>query len=168
MFANVSPFALHFMLGLLIAKYGRCVMAFLAQQRRVQAWLWLLGFLLYTAADSLYNVLNDTGLWLATGAGAGLLLLSVLASKTAQAFLSNNVLRYLGKVSYSVYLLHMLVLMWITPWLLSLADAIQLNRLSLWFFGWFVTVLLSLSLAHLSYRYVEVTSVYLGRRWLKK
>ncbi|KJV05214.1 hypothetical protein VZ94_19840 [Methylocucumis oryzae] len=119
--------------------------------------------MLYTAADSLYKLLNDTGLWLATGAGAGLLLLSVLASKTAQAFLSSNALRYLGKVSYSVYLLHMLVLMWVTPWLLSLADAIQLNRLSLWFFGWLVTVSVSLTIAHLSYRYVEMTSMFLGR-----
>ncbi|KJV05215.1 hypothetical protein VZ94_19845 [Methylocucumis oryzae] len=44
MFANVSPFALHFMLGMLIAKYGKRALAFLAQQRRVLGWLWVLGF----------------------------------------------------------------------------------------------------------------------------
>jgi hypothetical protein len=73
-------------------------------------------------------------------------------------------LRCIGKVSYSAYLIHMLVLMCITPYLLSSLELIITNFEWLWFAGWFLTIVVVQFLSGLLYYSLEIPSISLGRR----
>ena len=161
---GVSVFVVHFLIGLLLAKYHKVVTSYLMRYRW-QRWLILvIGLFFYTAADSLYSVLNDTGLWLVSGLGAGMILLFVLGSLQTQALLSQPSLRYIGKVSYSLYLLHMAVLMFLTPFLLQILALVVSNHLGLWLGGWLLTIMVSLLLSLLSYHWLELPCMALGKR----
>ncbi|MDP2902160.1 MAG: acyltransferase [Methylovulum sp.] len=161
---GVSVFLVHFLIGLLLAKYHKLATAYLVSYRWRRRLILVTGLFFYTAADSLYVVLNDTGLWLASGLGAGMILLFVLGSVRAQTLLSHPGLRYIGKVSYSLYLLHMAVLMCLTPILLQILGLVISNRLGLWLGGWLATVALSLFLSLLSYHWLELPCMAMGKR----
>jgi peptidoglycan/LPS O-acetylase OafA/YrhL len=162
-FLHVSVFLLHFMLGLFIAKYFSILKAY-SNRSRSRRWLILLiGIAFYTAADTLNTRLNDTGIWLLTGLGAGLILMFVLGSDRTQVILAQPGLRQIGKVSYSIYLIHMAVLICITPYLLHWLDPFTSNHVLLWLWGWTSTITLSTFLAILSYHWLEVPSMALGR-----
>ncbi|MDO9106355.1 MAG: acyltransferase [Methylovulum sp.] len=161
---GVSIFLVHFLFGLLLAKYYRTVVAILTGRRWLRLLILIIGLFFYTAADSLYRVLNDTGLWLVSGLGATMMLMFVLGSAHAQTVLSLPGLRHIGKVSYSIYLLHMAVLMCLTPYLLQILEQLTSNRFGLWLGGWLATIVLSLLLSLCSYQWLELPCMAMGKR----
>ncbi|PLR90765.1 acyltransferase family protein [Bacillus sp. T33-2] len=72
--------------------------------------------------------------------------------------LTNRVFIYLGKISYSVYLVHPIILLF---FVYATKNILPLNSLI------FFVLLLSLSVASLMYKYVEKPSISLGR-WMTK
>jgi len=88
-------------------------------------------------------------------AGAFALIVVVLARPGAARALSIPPIRFLGRVSYSLYLLHHTVLLLIAPLASRPLDFFVLTPLLL---------LLSLGAAELSYRWIELPSISLGRR----
>jgi peptidoglycan/LPS O-acetylase OafA/YrhL len=81
----------------------------------------------------------------------------------SQAFLSKPLLRHIGKVSYSAYLLHMAVLLCLTPHILKGLEAITDNHFALWFSGWLLTIAIVQLISLLSYHWLETPSISLGR-----
>jgi peptidoglycan/LPS O-acetylase OafA/YrhL len=124
----------------------------------------LTGFLLYTSGNVLPNSMNESVIWLNSGLGAGLLIVFVLASPGAQRLLSQPLLRQIGKISYSAYLIHMAVLLCLTPNLLKALEAFTLNRWALWFGGWLLTLTIVQLLSLLSYHCLETPSISMGKR----
>lgn len=161
---GVSSFLLHFLLGLTIARYLMPIQSHLSVhvwQRRLLLWL---GALLYTCATLLPDQwFGEQGVWIGTGLGAGMILIFVLVSERTQLFLSNPVLRWIGKVSYSTYLIHMAILICLTPYLLYLLESVSDNRLFLWFGGWLSTMAVVQGLSLICYRLLEVPSMVAGR-----
>lgn len=162
-FLGVSVFLLHFMAGLLLAKYHYAIGAYLQGAPWQRRFMLILGLLCYTAADTLYSILNNTGLWLSSGLGASMLLMYVLGSNRAQIILSWSILRYIGKVSFSLYLLHMAVLICLTPYVLQVLAHWTDQRLVLWLVAWLETTSFSLILSAFFYHWIEVPCMTLGR-----
>jgi peptidoglycan/LPS O-acetylase OafA/YrhL len=162
---GISIFWLDFMFGLLIARYHILITEHLRQRPWPRRLILLAGFLLYSSSDFLIPAtLSKNYLWLCSGIGAALLIVFALGSTRSQTFLSQPLLRHIGKVSYSAYLLHMAVLICLTPYILQGLAALTGNRFALWLGGWLISVGIVQLLSLVSYHWLESPSISLGRR----
>ena len=163
---GVSPFLLHFALGLLIARYYMVMANYLMPKPWLRRFILLLGLLFYTAISTTAHVFGETFMWIVTGLGAGLIIIYTLSSHRTQSFLERPILRQLGKVSYSAYLIHMLILLCLTPYLLTRLELFSTNHLWLWLGAWLLTVISVQLLSLLSYYFIEIPSISLGRKFI--
>jgi peptidoglycan/LPS O-acetylase OafA/YrhL len=162
-----THFTFHFMGGQIIAKYYREIRVTL-QNRRWLRWLILLvGIGLYTFRFTLpvylHWTLSEATLTTVSGLGSMCILGYVIGSNRAQATLSLPGLRFLGRVSYSIYLVHFLVMMVFSARFLSLLDAPKAMAVPAWWAGFAVTVGLTLLGAAASYRLFEAPSMAAGK-----
>ena len=162
-FLDAPIFLLHFLFGLLLAQHYGAVVRLVALNPLRQSAMLLLGVLLYTVGDSLPGRLSEPLSWVGSGLGSMILLMVVIGSRRLQAWLSWAVLRHIGKISYSLYLLHMAVLIGLTPILLQFLAQYLNTRLSLWWVGWCFSLTISLTLAHVAYRFLEIPFMALGK-----
>lgn len=162
-FLDAPIFMLHFLFGLLLAQHYGAVVRLLALNPLRQSVVLLLGVMLYTLSDSLPGRLNESLSWIASGLGSMALLMVAIGSMRFQAWLSWAVLRHIGKISYSFYLLHMAVLIGLTPILLQFMAQYLSSRFCLWLVGWCLSLTLSLTLAHIAYRFLEIPFMALGK-----
>ncbi len=167
LFLDVSIFLLHFLTGLLIARYYHPIIAYLSARTILRRSFLMLGFSFYASSTALEDFIGDDGIWLASGLGAGLILLAVLGSNRLQQLLTLPILRLLGKVSYSAYLIHMAILICLTPYLLLALQTFTSNHFLLWLGGISLTIVIVQSLSLLSFNYLEQPSVALGKRVTK-
>ena len=163
---GVSPFLLHFALGLLIARYYTVMANYLMPKPWLRRFILLVGLLFYTAISTTAHVFSETFMWIVTGLGAGLIIIYTLSSHRTQGFLERPILRQLGKVSYSAYLIHMLILLCLTPYLLTRLELYSSSHLLLWLGAWLLTVISVQLLSLLSYYYIEIPSISLGRKFI--
>jgi len=162
---EVSPFLVHFMLGVLIAKHHGRIASWLQTQVYTRRGIAVLGFLLYTLAETIKLEVNPDFMGCLTGLGAGLLLLYVFASTRMQRILSYPVFHYLGKVSYSLYLIHFAALVYVAPCFLAWLDASPSYLIPAWWAGLLAVSVISVVLAGFCYRFIEVPSMALGKRF---
>lgn len=101
--------------------------------------------------EGVVPILSSNVHQLVAGLGIVLLFAVVLSSALAQKILMNKFLLWLGKVSFSLYLIHVLVLMLL---------AIIFGKYAIW-----LTPILSLPVAGLTYKYVEEPAIKIGKRW---
>lgn len=143
----------YFALGALLARHRRAIAGWVARRRVLgTAALWLLCYLLLTLRWIV--PLADLPSDIASGAGAGLLIALILGSSRLEAALKTPALLRLGAISYSLYLVHVPVLLAG----LHLAPALP---------AWLVAALapvVSLLAAMLLHRWVERPSIHLGRQ----
>jgi peptidoglycan/LPS O-acetylase OafA/YrhL len=161
---GVSPFLLHFSLGLLISRFYTVTANYLMPKPWLRRLILLVGLLLYTAINTTEHMLGETSMWLITGLGASLIIIYTLSSQRTQGYLQQPILRLLGKVSYSAYLIHMLILLCVTPYFLTQLELFSSHHLWLWLGAWLLTVLSVQVLSLLSYYYIEIPSISLGRK----
>lgn len=136
------PFVLF---GVVLALHGRlfvAVLGWLSPPARVVLWV---------AALLALTMTTDIG----NAAGSALLIALTLGSPAAQRRLAAPWLRWLGRVSYSLYLTHLLVLLTL---LHLLNGQVPLGLILI------ATVPASLAVAHLFHRRVERPAMELGRR----
>ena len=164
---GVSPFLGHFLLGLLIARHHKQIIDYVTHRAGVRIGVLVLGLGLYTSGNTLPKIVGETVVWLSSGLGAGLIIIFVLSSTNTQRFLSLSILRQMGKVSYSAYLLHMAVILCLTPYLLKALEIVMLNQQVLWLGGLVLTIAVVQLLAYLFYYVLERPSINLGRKLLK-
>ena len=104
--------------------------------------------------------------WIWNGVGAALMICGVVASSTVQRVLSIRPLLYLGKISYSIYLVHILVLKVMTPPFLryinnqGITGVVSTSAVFTLF-----TISIVIALSDILYRFVEIPSMQVGR-WL--
>lgn len=144
----------YFVLGVVLASRRHAVIERIkASSSWGRAGLWFICFLLLVVRPLLPFI--ETFENLAVGFGTALLIALILGSPTAQALLERPALTWLGRVSFSLYLVHIPLLL---TGIRVLPEAMPLPaRLTL-------LVLLSLALSELMYRAVERPSMQLGRR----
>jgi peptidoglycan/LPS O-acetylase OafA/YrhL len=106
--------------------------------------------------------------WVVTSLGCVMILLATFSSRRLQAFLEIRPLVFLGRISYSVYLLQFItILCLIPPWLHFLNSLGLYNKYLLLSLTLLADVSATLLMAAISYRYVEVPCISLGS-WLSK
>lgn len=163
-FLGVWLFLVHFLLGLLIARYYQSLAGYLVGHIWQRRLICVAGVLCYTSGNVICMLTGDSTIELVNGLGAAFLLIYVLGSLRTQRYLSHPVFTKLGKVSYSAYLIHMLILICLTPHLLKLLELLTSHRFGLWFGGYLLTVLIVQALSLLSYKWLEIPSVTMGRQ----
>ena len=161
---GVSPFLLHFLLGLMIARHYTAIADYLTPSPWRRRGVLLVGLLFYTSASTVQDWVSETVIWLSSGLGAGLIILYALSSIRTQQVLSHPALRQIGKVSYSAYLIHMAILICLTPYLLKGLESYVGHHAGLWFGGWLLTVVTVQLLSMLCYFCLEIPSITLGRK----
>ncbi len=162
---GIPVFLVHFLLGLLLARYWAAISEYLLARPLHRRTLLLLAIPLYTVNDIHQGWLNETGLWIISGLGAVLLLMYVSGSVFSQRVLNGQILRAIGKVSYSLYLLHIAVLICLIPPMLHGLEPLIPHRLGLWSCGWLMTIALSLTFSRWSYNCLERPGMAAGKRW---
>lgn len=162
---------LHFMLGMLLARHH----AGLARILRATRWRWLfffVGFLLLTVRHSInmpLRVFHPFGyeLWNIAAFGAVVIVCAALVSAPFGRVLCLPFINWLGRISYSVYLLHIAVLYLLVPWAMQAAAALGGQEWAIWLAGLAATLGFSLGLAQLFYWMVERPCTRLARDVIK-
>lgn len=169
---GATYFVFHFAAGILLAKYHSDIRAWLEPRRGWKFALLLMGLFFYTFRYTLpvyFSWKLPTSIpWLVTGLGSSLLLMVVIASERARTILSLSGLRFIGKISYSIYLIHFLVLILLTPRFFQFLHAPSSALAFAWWLGAAFTVLTTIGLAALSHRFVEVPSMAFGKSLPKR
>jgi peptidoglycan/LPS O-acetylase OafA/YrhL len=161
---GLTPYLIHFMLGILLAKHHSELVGCLQQRGAYRKLLWLLAILLYTSGTTLNYPLPGALLSWMAALGSALLLLNTMASARSKNLLNLPLLRYVGKISYSIYLLHFAVLFTATPRFLVWLDASPKWFVPAWWLGLLFTIVGSIAVSALSYRWVEMPSMAIGKR----
>lgn len=110
----------------------------------------------------------DKATWCACSAGCVLILAASLGSRRIQAVLNHGAITFLGRISYSVYLLQFIVLLCFLPPFVhglnmsGIQSAILLVPLTIAF-----SVLVTVACSAITYRIVEVPSIEFGHRLTK-
>lgn len=146
-----------FMAGALLAA-NRDKLSVLYQRagRTAKAALFVTGFLLYTYSNlldgkSVFQFMLD---WVCTAGGA-ILLVMVLNEPWLKNLLTKRPLTYLGKISYSLYLYHLIVFLTLVSVLGGLMPGRSIALMS---------IAAAFCVAHFAYERVEVPSMRLGKR----
>jgi peptidoglycan/LPS O-acetylase OafA/YrhL len=141
---------------------------------------WLQGHLLYEsphfgdwlrghAGGGLRHFDVGTYFSAATGPGCVLILLSSLSSRRIQAVLHLPPLIFLGRISYSVYLLQFIVILCLLPPWIHLLNSWGIHR-TIWLFplNFIASVSLTVGLSALNYQWIEKPCIELGHGLSKK
>lgn len=155
---HLSPFFLHFMLGIILAKYYYQIIDLLSRNKSKFAVL-TIGTILYTFQFTIPHYMNwqikEPIMYSVTGTGSVFLLAFIFTSGNTKKLLSHTVAHYIGTVSYSVYLSHMIILLTITPKIILITDS--------WITGLVSTIAFTIVLSSVLYRFVEMPSIALGK-----
>lgn len=175
-FQNSVVFIFHFMMGIMLARYYPAIKERLGVSKVKYALLLCLALCAYTFRFSVPvyleehfdSVVPESIIWGVTAIGSALLLIVVLLNKTIQKWLLHPFLIGLGKISYSVYLLHFAILLRVTPWVFYVAQTLSKNSIVLWWVGFIATIGISIILAIPSFYWVEQGSIFIGKRVVNK
>ena len=162
--AGGNVFVFHFALGIALAKHFHSLAAFAGDNRMRLVITALAGIGLYS-----YNVFLQRIDWLhtehldaiATGIGSAILLVFLAATPTLQRVMTTSPLHHLGRISFSLYLVHLLVILCITPRILHLLPS--LPHPAAWFIGLLATALVSIVASLLLYPSIESPAMAIGR-----
>ena len=163
-----------FIMGVLLARQANDLLPWLQPKPfRFKAGLLLAGITLYETHHIGYNLLGGTSavkfLWLGTSLGCILILMAALASRRIQKALNLSPLIFLGRISYSVYLLQFMVILCLLPPWVYLLNGLGIHH-NIWLFPLVLlgSVGMTVGLSTLSYRWIETPCIDLGHRLSKK
>ena len=168
-FPGLNRFSFHFALGILLARYLRPFIRILGRWPQLKSVLALTGGGLYLCGEYALNIVGVEFNGMVTAIGCVELLGVVLATAGLQRVLNSRGMVFLGKISYSVYLTHFMVIIAITPRFLAWWAASPANVQSAWVAGLLFTLSVTTLLSVPMYRWIEQPGIRLGKtlatRW---
>jgi peptidoglycan/LPS O-acetylase OafA/YrhL len=162
-------------MGVLLAYFIPAILPKLkAAASRVRAAFFVVGVLAYgtrlltklSSEKWQISALPEKIIWTITALGCVAILLAALSSRRLDMVLNHPSLTFLGRISYSVYLLHFLILLSVVPAfvhglnLLHIQNGLIVIPATLTFM-----LVLTIAASALSYKWIEMPSINLGR-WL--
>jgi peptidoglycan/LPS O-acetylase OafA/YrhL len=173
---NASDFLIQFAMGVVLAfGLSRVRKLWSTVGRGSRIGIFGLGIVLYTFRFTLPLYLEhilghpvpivgtNRFIWFATGLGSTILVGSLLCSRRFQSVLEFPPLRFLGRVSYSIYLVHFAILITCVPWAISIGTHLGLDSTVNLALGVFVLVGFTIAISAFTFRYIEAPSVALGK-----
>jgi peptidoglycan/LPS O-acetylase OafA/YrhL len=107
---------------------------------------------------------NELIIRVSEGVGAAILLMSLVGSDLLKKILSHKYLTFIGRVSYSIYLCHFIILLAITPYcIMFLNNAGVSHRFTLLGIALVITTILVLALSVILYYLVEKPFIRTGK-----
>jgi peptidoglycan/LPS O-acetylase OafA/YrhL len=164
---KMHGFVFHFALGILLAQNQEKITNVWNRLLPAAKWTLLItAFALYTIRNWIQfiphrELLKESWLWYITGLGAFIFLAAATSGQRIRRVLSVSPLVFLGKISYSVYLLHFCVIMALAPFILRIIPPTSTSNFWL---GMAANSALVFVLSALSYWAVEKPSMNLARR----
>ena len=158
-------FATHFTLGILLAQHQENLVRWVRRHRINSLLTLVFGVMLLTyrwPPEFMAIKLSPKNLRFVTGLGAFLVLLWVMASPRVQELLDWSFFQFLGRVSYSLYLVHFIVLLTAAQYSIHWANSIGITGSYSYWLAFAVTIIGSLALAALCFRFVERPAISLG------
>jgi peptidoglycan/LPS O-acetylase OafA/YrhL len=154
-----------FCAGILVARWS-------AKTDQCRRPLLLVGFGLFLyqmrwfadATNMLPSLIHEREIWLVSTVGCSLILAGTLRSSICRNFLEHPFFLYLGRVSYSLYLIQMLILICLAPYVMNALNSMGFK--STWLLQFLVLVIVSavcLILADICERFIEQPCIQLGR-----
>jgi peptidoglycan/LPS O-acetylase OafA/YrhL len=163
-----SLFPIHFAFGILIAKHADWIFLKLSERK---AWLWTLcvgGILLYSSRYTFFTLVPqlafESVIFSATGLGSAFLLIFLLSHLPSQKVLNHSVFTFVGRISYSVYLFHFMLLLTVMPKILVWIGTFSIHAHLNWWLGVSAFTALVILFSAISYQTVEKSSIELGRK----
>lgn len=164
-------FATHFTLGILLAQHQEAMVRWVRKNAFYSAVTLVAGVMLLTyrwPPELIAVKLSPKDLRFVTGLGAFLLLLWVMSSPRVQQVMEWRAFQFLGRVSYSLYLVHFIVLLTVAQYGVHWANAIGISGGYSYWLAFAITIAGSLILADICFRLVEQPSIALGNVLAKK
>jgi len=170
---KTGHFYFSFLLGIILARFMPLIQPTIQSLKsRWKALLLVTGTSLYEApilaakwgVYASQSVAFEKFLWSLTSLGCLLTLIVTLSSNSAQKTLNHGMLTYLGRISYSVYLLHFIVIFCAVPWLIHYLNGYGIIE-SATLLAIVPALILVLLISTAAYQYIELPSIRLGR-WL--
>ncbi len=162
---GVYVFAAHFTLGILLAKHQDSIIEHLQKNALLSLTTLVLGIMLLTyrlPPDAIAIDLSPRSLRFVTGIGALLLLAWIMSSARTQAVLSIAPLRFLGRISYSLYLVHLIILLTLSPLAIHWLNSIGIGGSVSYWLALGVTAVGSIVLSAICFYLFEQPSIRLG------
>ncbi|MDI4646495.1 acyltransferase family protein [Cohnella hashimotonis] len=163
--ADTLHYLSFFILGMLIAKYKSELIGFIGERLAHIRWVfWIAGFFVFNYGSFIEKSLAGTQTafpfgWMAGdytyAIGVCAILVLSLSSPRATYWLTRKPPVFLGKISFSLYLYHFLILLSFMHYFYGRASFYLLLPSA---------VALSLAVGYLGYKYIELPSIALGRR----
>ncbi|MFC4809640.1 acyltransferase family protein [Paenibacillus sp. GCM10023250] len=169
---DTAHYVFIFVVGAILAKHRHRLVDRFKRLRMVTRLVWgIIAFLVYTWGNNLGwdfggllgNLVSD---WF-TMLASGFCMIAAIASMRLKAVLDWRPIAFVGRVSYSFYLVHLVVLLALMNLFTNPSSLLYPEDYARYYISpyWLLigTVGLSLALAALSYRYIELPSIRLGR-----
>ena len=162
-----------FIIGVLVAQYGGFwVASFIQCGRFARIMLLFLGLLLYQGISLTLQFHGEPAYklgWVVSSLGCAVVLLSAFSSESIQKNLNRRPVVFLGRISYSVYLLQFIIILCLLPPLVRWANAQgNVQRPVLFGLTILASVIATIACAALTYRFVELPAISLGHRLTKE
>ena len=171
---GAPAYLFHFTAGILIARYFISIQGWVrARSGAFRASALVVGLALYSfrvpwsrvEPDNYAEWLVSHPYWIyyVSGSGAAMLLVLVIGSPRLQRLFEKPVARYLGDISYSLYLCHFIVLLCLSAPLMHWMGRVDVLS---WTLTLVVSTAATLALATALHRYVELPCMRVGKRIL--
>jgi peptidoglycan/LPS O-acetylase OafA/YrhL len=180
-FFNTPVFLFHFSLGVILALHKEKLLYYFSKFEKKYRILFIsITILFYTYRFTLpmyyyyyfreFNFLNNDNLiWVITGLGSFLILLYSLNFDFIKSTLNKPFFIFLGRISYSIYLIHTVVLIYLIPKFILLLNKYEIyNKYLIWFLSMIFLLTTTIVVANLLTNTIEKSFVKLGNNLLRK
>ena len=162
---GVYVFAAHFTMGILLAKHQEYIVNLIRSNRLLAIATLVIGVLLLTYRlphELIAMKLSPKELRFVTGIGALMLLAWIMANARAQAILSIAPLQFLGKISYSLYLVHLLVMLTVAQPAIHWLNVIGIEGSYSYWLALGITAVASIIVSSICFYVIEQPSIRIG------
>jgi len=173
---HLSMFTMHFCLGILLAYFYPQIQSFDFKKSKIYSFRWLLFIIVFamysirhidrihTLGNKFFAVLGFWGIDLfhITGIASFIILLFIINNQYIQKLLQLKPLLFLGKISYSIYLMHWIVVVYVMEHWEKWKSIFGNDYIIYWTMLAF-TIITTILLATICYYFIEKKFIQIGK-----
>jgi peptidoglycan/LPS O-acetylase OafA/YrhL len=181
-FFNFPIYIFHFSLGITLAMNQDYILeTFSNLKNKYNIILLCIGILMYTYrytipwyyyyfAREKSTILSDDNLiWFISGVGSFLLLLYSFTSPKIQKALQLSFFKFIGKISYTIYLTHLIVIIYVTPIFINMLNTVGFtNYYLILFLSLLFVLIITIGLSYFVTTFIEMPAHKLGGNFIRK